>query len=356
MSDESSIPLEFVTDEAYRELLENDLREMEASLNVRASKAATVLAGSLLEALLAFALDSAVRPPAVRTRFDSMSLDRLIAESHKVGLLTDEAVQLSVVVKSYRNLIHPGRARRLARTVDEDSAQVAAALVRMVSRHLESSLAGKRGSAASAVLRRLDDSSPPPGVLEHLVQRMPTTEVNLLLRRELPRALVDKAQASYGRLSTKALRNYERAFALCWERCAPVVRRDAARCVAQAIGSESDDVVAAVVDAFLRPRYLDAFDEGDRELAVAHLLARLETRPNKTYISLLGGMEEHLSVEQTRRYFSALAGISAAGRAYSHDAERVLGTAASGLTKEKRAIYSDVLEGAVTHGTNATGS
>jgi hypothetical protein len=341
---ESRIALEFVTDEAYRLLLEEDLAEVEASLVAKAPKAATVLAGSLLEALLAFALGTTASAPSRQSKFDNMTLDKLISEAKAADLLTDEAVQLSVVVKSYRNLIHPGRARRLERTVDEDSAQVAAALVRIVARHLESTLGGERGNRAAAVLSRLEDSSPPPGVLDHLIQRMPTAEVNLLLRRELPRALVERAKASSWKLGARELKTYERAFALCWSRCASPARRDAARCVAQAIGNESDVVVAAVVDAYLRPEYLDEFDEDDRELAVAHLLARLDARPTKSYISSLSGMEAHLSVEETTQYFSTVSRIAAAGKAYSSEAAAVLAGAVEGLTLEQRAIYADSID------------
>jgi len=343
VTEATAIPLEFVTDDAYHDLLEDDLKEMDAALKARAPKAATVLAGSLLEALLAYALQTA-SPKRGKRSFDSLSLDRLIEEARAADLLTDEAVQLSVVVKSYRNLIHPGRARRLERTIDNETAQIAVALVRMVARHLEVRLSGKQGHEASAVLRRLKDSSPPPGVLEHLIQRMPSSEVSLLLRRELPKALVKKAKTSYGRLPQRDLKNYERAFALCWQRSTSSVRADAARCVARAIGSESDDVVAAVVDAFLKPDYLHEFDSVDKELAVAHLLARLDSRPNKTYIAALEGLEQHTDLEQTHSYFASLSRIASLDRAYSQDARRALMKAAENLEPSRRALLSDLLE------------
>jgi hypothetical protein len=339
----AEIPLEFVTDDAYRELLAQDLNEMGVALRAKAPKAATVLAGSLLEALLAFALQ-AVAPKRGKRTYDNLSLDKLIEEARAANLLTEEAAQLSVVVKSYRNLIHPGRARRLDRAVDDETAQISVALVRMVARHLESQLSGTHGHEASAVLLRLEESSPPPGVLEYLIRRMPNEEVSLLLRRELLRALVEKVKSNYGRLSPRDVKNYERAFGLCWERCSSSVRADAARCVARTIGGESDDVVAAVVDAFLKPGYLDEFDPEHKELAVAHLLARLESRPNKTYIAALAGMEQYLDIEQTRSYFAALSRLASLEKGYSPDARRALVEALDSLEPSRRVLFSDLLD------------
>jgi hypothetical protein len=105
-------------------------------------KAATVLAGSVLEALLLWALTR----PAYKTKapttkgapkrngnvlpIDEWQLSALITVSAKLDVLfTPDTITEARLAQNYRNLIHPGKERRLKQLCDTGTARVALAAV-----------------------------------------------------------------------------------------------------------------------------------------------------------------------------------------------------------------------------------
>jgi hypothetical protein len=114
---------DFVRDEKLRDSLEADHRELRLCLDAGAYKAVHVLSGSLAEALLIDAL--AAKPVARPTPLDELTLGPLVTLARSEGVLSQETENLTTVVRQYRNLIHPGRVKRLEKTVDKSGAVVA---------------------------------------------------------------------------------------------------------------------------------------------------------------------------------------------------------------------------------------
>jgi len=112
----------FIIVPELRQCLESDYKELRACLKAEAWKAVHVLAGSIVEAVLIDALGSAGVDPK---RLESESLAGLISLAKDNSIVDDEAVDLSTVIRKYRNLIHPGRTKRLAKTPDRSGAIVA---------------------------------------------------------------------------------------------------------------------------------------------------------------------------------------------------------------------------------------
>jgi hypothetical protein len=115
-------------------------------------KAATVLAGSVVEALLLWALHQALaedcrraitsavakgtlshRPPGELERWD---LSEYIAVAEELTTIDVDTATQARLAKNFRNLIHPGRAQRLAQVCDRGTALAALAAVEMVVRCL----------------------------------------------------------------------------------------------------------------------------------------------------------------------------------------------------------------------------
>jgi len=154
--DESPAPstseLAFIADADLRMNLRNDVGAINRALCNGEWKAATVLAGSAIEALLLWALQQ--QQPAVR----STAIGPLVANGTLVGpppsdleswnlhQYTEVAASLNIVkpntaaqvrlAKTFRNLIHPGRAQRLAEKCDRATALSAVAGVDHVVRDL----------------------------------------------------------------------------------------------------------------------------------------------------------------------------------------------------------------------------
>lgn len=114
--------LEFIKDDALREELRRDISASTGALMSHDYKAATVLAGSVVEALLLWALGT-VGEPAVRANCAQLNLPRrglefwalgdFIAAASECALIEANTKTQAELAQDFRNLIHPGRAQRL---------------------------------------------------------------------------------------------------------------------------------------------------------------------------------------------------------------------------------------------------
>jgi hypothetical protein len=126
-------------DKALRDDLRRDIWHMERALINEEWKAATVLAGSVVEALLLWALSrpkyrsSARATPSVPSKpLDEWHLPDYVRAALHTKLLTPDVASECELTKNYRNLIHPGRARRLQQQCDRGTTRVALAAVEHV--------------------------------------------------------------------------------------------------------------------------------------------------------------------------------------------------------------------------------
>ena len=132
----------FITDIELRADIHRDFGEVNRALQNGEWKAATVLAGSIVEALLLWALQA--RKPAevtaaeqfYRKQIDEWVLSQFIEQAHTHSLISDETRVTAGQAREFRNLIHPGRAARLAQRCDRATALVAVGAVEAVMRVL----------------------------------------------------------------------------------------------------------------------------------------------------------------------------------------------------------------------------
>jgi hypothetical protein len=117
----------FVTDPALRDNIRSDLGAVNRALNNAEWKAATVLAGAAIEALLHWRLQkqSADAQAAVNKRskpLDRWELHDFIETAEELKFLSSDTCSATRLAKNFRNLIHPGRAARLNQTCDRGTA------------------------------------------------------------------------------------------------------------------------------------------------------------------------------------------------------------------------------------------
>ena len=147
--------LSFISDVLFRDALRQDLGSIDRCFQNREWKATTVLGGSIIEALLLYVLreyektnarnlQSTVlglqksgalnaKPPR---NLDDWVLHELTEVSAAVGLIQKETAAQCRIAKNFRNLVHPGRATRLAQQCDRPTALSALAAVEHVIRDL----------------------------------------------------------------------------------------------------------------------------------------------------------------------------------------------------------------------------
>jgi hypothetical protein len=126
--------LEFISDLDYRGLLREDLASVKADLDNREWKSATILGGSLIEALLLDALElvksqalSAAKAQKSKGRvlpLDRWDLCALVLTAQKIGIIDPETKKLADHARDFRNYVHPGKARRMSRRCSLSTAHV----------------------------------------------------------------------------------------------------------------------------------------------------------------------------------------------------------------------------------------
>jgi hypothetical protein len=143
----------FIENEPLRDNIRRDMGAINRALHNAEWKAATVLAGAAIEALLHWRLQKpspgdvdvqAAAAALVASRImskpdkdiDRWELHHFIEVAARLGLLTPDTCSAVRLAKNFRNLIHPGRAARLAQTCDRATAYSATGALEHVMREL----------------------------------------------------------------------------------------------------------------------------------------------------------------------------------------------------------------------------
>jgi len=141
--------LNFIPDNELKESLRRDISAVNSALSNGEWKAATVLGGSVVEALLLWALQEkrskleitgAVKKLVASKTLDKnlgailekWSLHDFVEVSEELGVIGLGTATLTRLAKDYRNLIHPGRAQRLGQVCNRATALSAVAALEHV--------------------------------------------------------------------------------------------------------------------------------------------------------------------------------------------------------------------------------
>ncbi len=142
--------LEFMPNGAERTTLQNDIAGIERAIHNGEWKAATVLAGSVIEALLLWALTQDTKAALAATNAPKGKHDvgrwdfvDLIKVAHELRLISDNTATQADLARDYRNLIHPAVAERKKMIADRPTAFGAFAGMDLVAANLENHFAKK---------------------------------------------------------------------------------------------------------------------------------------------------------------------------------------------------------------------
>jgi hypothetical protein len=157
VADAATAELAFVADANLRESLRIDISVVNSALDSGEWKAATVLAGSVVEAMLLDALtahgetqpgDAEMATEALKRAgefgggvpptLEDWSLHQLTEVSNRLGIIGEATAAQCRIAKNFRNLVHPGREIRLAQSCNRGTALAAVAAVENVITDLSS--------------------------------------------------------------------------------------------------------------------------------------------------------------------------------------------------------------------------
>lgn len=271
------LAFDFITDPELRQALKDDYRELTIAIEHELWKAAHVLSGSIIEAVLVdYLLDVGKTQPDPR----QMTLDALVDAAHAEGVLSEKAASLSVVVRHYRNLIHPGRILRLQDHVDREGASVAASLVRMIVREVAEKRTLIYGLTADQLLTKFEDDPLAPSIASHLLADVKEQELERLLCEAIPKRFVqdmttrmldDDDFAILDRL--KAL--YREALQTAPEEVQTRTVMNFITVLREGAGYE----VETLEEDLFQAKDLEYVDEEHRGIVIAHLLSRVDNEP-----------------------------------------------------------------------------
>lgn len=144
--------LGFISDLDLRKALRNDIGSVERGLSNGEWKAATVLAGSVIEALLLWRLQQCPEPERERaitalraqgtlsrtpdSNLERQDLHEFTEVAAELGIIAADTQTEVRLAREFRNLIHPGRSQRLARKCDRGTALSSVAALEHVVRDL----------------------------------------------------------------------------------------------------------------------------------------------------------------------------------------------------------------------------
>lgn len=305
---------DFITDEKFRASLESDYQEIEAALETKAWKAVHVLAGSIIEAVLADYLlsigyyeEQKVLNPRVQDRTINpleMQLGGLIEACKAKAILTERRVALSTVVQGYRNLIHPGRVIRLRESVDEDGATVAKSLVEMIVREVANKRQETFGPTAVQVVKKVVQDPDAVAFIDHLLRGMSSSELERLLLHELPDTYLHNLnyarQVSSDYAGVNAL---AKVFRTAFERATDEINARAVSRFVSIIKQESQQIVADYEDAFFEASDLKYLPSEEALVHVSlikqQLFSRLEnwTIPADALVRWVIGLGSYIETE-----------------------------------------------------------
>ena len=131
----------FIRDEQLRLVIERDCEEIQKTLVVRCWKAAIILSGSAIEAILLDLLqareaDAKAAKKAPKTDILQWDLNELIKVAVELHLIVPSVEGLATSVRQYRNLIHPGRELKSGLRPDKLEAESGFTILRIIHREL----------------------------------------------------------------------------------------------------------------------------------------------------------------------------------------------------------------------------
>lgn len=261
---------DFMTDEDLRASLEDDVRQMNVCLDAGAYKAAQVLAGSIVEALLTDFLTGIAYKPKAKSILE-MTLGELVVAARSEKVVSAMTGELASVVKEYRNLIHPGRAKRLAQTADAHTARIAKDVVEIIIGDVAKRKVTTYGYTAKQIAAKVE-SDPSSGVIiADLIRDAPPPELERLLVQTIPdRYLLLSSTETAS--DADALPGLRRTFHAAMDVAPEALRRRVMERYVKVLKEQPEFEVLRYEEAFFRAVDLPLLPRSDAETAKAHLL------------------------------------------------------------------------------------
>lgn len=302
---------DFIAADDFRVSLDADYRELRACIDAGAWKAALVIAGSIVEALLVDYLIASAYQEKKGTDPLTMTLNDIVAACRSEGILSSRTADLCSVVRSYRNLIHPGRAVRLGDVADEANARIADSLVAVIVNEVAKARRAAFGLTAEQILSKLERDSASLAILPHLLQSAAEHEKEKLLLGVLPRAYIetdarDDDDYENWQANRALMSRYKEAYRLTFDLAHPSSRTKAVARFAQIVREEAGLIVQSHGSAFFRGSDIQYASAQDADLICEHVLGRMKDGISVETLEMATSVESFLDLKHLVSWIDSL--------------------------------------------------
>ncbi|PKH74094.1 hypothetical protein CXF96_01585 [Stenotrophomonas sp. Betaine-02u-21] len=296
---------DYITTESYRKLLTNDHEELEKCLSSGAWKAALVLAGSIVEALLVEHLEWVGTKKGEKSPHN-MTFDQAIDACVGAKQLSETTGKVCGAIKDYRNLIHPGRILRNKGTApDQSNAMISAALVTKIAGEISSVRSAQSGLTADQLLRKIETDSGCMPILVHLVRAMRQSETERLIASVLPDAYTKHSlDDSLYLVDRSVLSRISGAYRLAVEQSPLAIKQAAAKQFKDLVHDGAEAEIMLFSEAFFRPADIEHLESEDRSIVIDYLIGNVVGRTDGDFRQTQG-LARFLSPEQVGGWLSA---------------------------------------------------
>lgn len=290
---------DFITGKEFRESLDADWIELEKAFESGAWKSVQVLAGSIIEAIL---IDYIVATPnASRPKKDPLTFDLNtainICRDEKV--ITSRTSDLCSAVRSYRNLIHPGRAIRLAEEPpSEASAGIARSLIDIIAADVARTRKDTFGLTADQILSKIERDSNCLPYLRHLLDDASEAERERFVLEVLPErylALVEESVPfDMPEWSAATLARLAKSYNVARNAVGEDTLKKATQKYLKVLREGDGDLVSHYDDAFFQPGDLIYLSDTQAALVKRHILSKLKGKFIRELLKGVIGVEPFL--------------------------------------------------------------
>lgn len=293
---------------------------MNLCIQIGAYKAAVVIAGSIVEAVL---IDYVIAENII-LREDALTLDfgKVLILCKDKKIISEKTSDLSSVIKGYRNLIHPGRALRLNESVDKDSAEVSKALVNIVLGEVEKQKKENYGYTAEQIIAKIKSDSNTPAILSILIKKTNPKELERLMLKHLPEAYLEeiRSEDQWGGDEREHIKpTLVTCFRQSFDNADDKLKKKIANWFAKIIREESDSVILSYGIAFLRSSDMKYMDIDDVEIVKHHIFGQIKNELNDVLIETLSGISKFLNESDIQAFVDPLVRYACKGGGFEDE-------------------------------------
>jgi len=309
-------PFDFVDDEELRKSMESDYRELESAMQAGAWKSAHVLAGSVVEAILTdhLLLSGHSNPDPL-----SMMLGPLINYCRQSNIVSQRVVNLSDVIRDYRNLIHPGKSKRTSENPTKDTATIAVSLLNIIISEVSDLRQRNYGYTADQIIVKIEVDGKVDLIIKDILNGIKQVELRRLLLDMIPNKSIEiqglineigevNVDEEYALLKgcERVLSSLSLCYAEAFEQSIAEIKGEAANEFVKTIKQRGDGIINIYLKYLFKALQIKYLPVEDQLFTVIYLFSLLKQEVNEPIISAVEGIGIYLDKDNLDSFIDPL--------------------------------------------------